>query len=360
MSQDKKPSKKIKIVYAGLREVYPGDRYNPQRGFTFEYSNFYLNLKRLPQYEVVEYPYDSIVEIGRIKFNERLLDLIRKEKPDVFLAFMYTDELDADILKKIKESGVVSIAWFADDYWRFFNYSRRWPPYFSWIVTTYSKAFEWYRAAGFENIIRSQWACDTSFYKPLDLPKDMDVSFVGQYKPPRGRVVEALEGEGVSVQAFGPGWPNGKVSQEKMIEVFSRSKINLNLNVRPGLFSPRVFARTFFRKSRNKIRPDFHVIDNLRAYLHFPIPHTHARPFELAGCRAFVISGLSEDIRDYYAEGKEMIFYSSTKDLIEKTAYYLRRDGERERIAEAGYSRTLRDHTYENRFREIFRTAGLL
>ncbi len=352
-------NKKIKIVYAGLRKVYPNDRYNPQRGSTFESPNFYLNLMRTPQFEVVEYPYDPIIEIGKERFNANLLEFVKTEKPDVFLAFMYTDELDTNVLKEIKDSGVISIAWFADDYWRFFNYSKYWPAHFSWIVTTYSKAFEWYREAGFRNIIRSQWACDTSFYKPLNLSKDIDVSFVGQYKSARGRVLKALESAGIKVKAFGPGWPNGKISQERMIEVFSRSKINLNLNVRPGLFSQRVLARVFLKKSRNKVQPDFHIIDNLRAYFHFPIPHTHARPFELAGCKAFVISGLSEDIRDYYKEDQEMVFYNSRGDLMKKITHYLRHDKEREAIAEAGYRRTIRDHTYERRFSEIFRRIGL-
>ncbi len=345
----------LKVLYTGLGR----ENYNPTRGFSFEYNNFYLTLKNMKGVQIIEYPFDRILEVGKKKFNDELLELVKREKPDLLFAFMYTDELDKDTLRAIRrETKTKTVAWFADDYWRFWNYSRHWPPYFDWIVTTYSKALEWYRRAGFTNVIRSQWACNTAVYKPFDVPKDIDVSFVGQWKPQRGRVVDFLRKSGIHVQTFGFGWGGGRISQEEMLKVFSRSRINLNLNVRPGLLDPRVVARVFFKKSANKLIPDFHLLDNLRAYFHFPILHTHARPFELAGCRAFTISGRSEDIAMYYKEGEEMVFFDSREDLIKKVQYYLAHDDARAKIADAAYARTIREHTYEKRFEDIFKTAG--
>jgi spore maturation protein CgeB len=308
----------------------------------------------------VEFPYDRILEVGKKKWNLELLDIVEREKPDLFFAFMYTEELDFATLKYIKEkTKTVSVAWFADDYWRFWNYSRHLAPYFSWVITTYSKAAEWYRKAGFQNVILSQWACNTSLYKPVEIKKDIDVSFVGQRKSGRTKVIDALRRAGINVQCFGFGWPNGKVSHEEMLKIFGRSKICLNLTDRKSLWDPSVIGRLFFRKSISRIVPDFHFADNLKAYLHFPIIHTHARPFELAGCRAFVISGWSEDIGKYYEENKEMVFYKLNVELIEKIKYYLEHDVERERIARAGYDRTIKEHTYEKSFKEIFSKIGL-
>lgn len=346
----------MKILYTGIRH----EHYDPKRRTSFEYNNFFLTLQAMEGVEVIEHPLDRILEVGKKKFNEELVQLVKRERPEILFAFMYTDELDPAALRYIKEKrGTNSIAWFADDYWRFFNYSRHLAPYFSWVITTYSKAADWYKKAGFQNVILSEWACNTFVYKPLSLPKDIDVSFVGQYKPPRGRIIKVLKKSGIDVQAFGFGWPNGKISQEEMLRVFSRSKINLNLNVRSGLLAPRVIARIFAKKSINKIKPDFRILDNFRAYLHLPILHTHARPFELAGCRAFVISGYSEDIGRYYTEDKEMVFYRTLPELVEKIRYYLPREEERSRIALAAYDRTLRKHTYEHRFRDIFKAVGV-
>ena len=46
--------------------------------------------------------------------------------------------------------------------------------------------------------------------------------------------------------------------------------------------------------------------------------------------------------------------------MIDKIKYYLEHNEEREAIARAGYERTLREHTYEKRFNEIFKTIGLI
>jgi len=344
----------MKAIYVGLKH----DTYRSTKRTSFEYNNFYLTLKNMPGVELSDHFFDLIPEIGKERFNRDLLEKVKSEKPDLVFVFTYTDELDFRTLEQLKQL-TTSIAWFADDYWRFWNYSRHYPPYYTWIITTYSKAAEWYKKAGFNNILLSQWACDTNFYKPIKTEKDIDVSFVGQYKPPRGKVVRALQKAGIKVEAFGAGWPNEKISQEDMFKVFSRSKINLNLNVRPGLLSPRVFSRIFFKKSIDRVKFDFHLFENLQSYLHFPILHTHARPFELAGCRAFVISGFSEDIPAAYKENEEMVFYYSIGDLISKINYYLKNDVERNRIAQSGYERTVKEHTYEKRFEDIFIKTGL-
>ena len=72
-----------------------------------------------------------------------------------------------------------------------------------------------------------------------------------------------------------------------------------------------------------------------------------------------MISGWSEDIEKYYEENNEMVFYKTIDDLIEKIKYYLPRGEEREKIAEAAYKRTIAEHTYEKRFKDIFKTIGL-
>jgi len=64
-------------------------------------------------------------------------------------------------------------------------------------------------------------------------------------------------------------------------------------------------------------------------------------------------------MENYFIPDKEIVIYESTKDLINKIRYYLEHDDERKAIQKSGYERTLREHTYETRFREIFRQLGL-
>ena len=345
---------KLKIVYAGIRN----ENYVPERSPSFEYTNFYETLHGMPGTEVIEYPYDTILQVGRKRWNQELLSLAKKEKPDMLFAFMYTDEFEPAALDALKEMAT-TVAWFADDYWRFWSYSRRWAPHFTYAVTTYPRAVEWYQKAGYKNVILSQWAHNTKLcLQPttynLQPAHDIDVSFLGQHKRARARAVNALREAGIEVKTFGTGWPSGRVSHEEMLRIFARSKINLNLNDRPGLWEPASLARIFLKKSINRLVPDLHIFQNTKAYLHIKNPHIHARPFELAGCGAFVISGWAEGMEQYYEPDREMVFYHSTKELVEKTKMYLARPEDRARIAKAGYDRTLREHTYEKRFATLF------
>ncbi len=221
----------IKVLYAGTEF----ENYDPLRRGSFEYANFYSTLKNMKGVEVVDYPFDRILGMGKKRFNDKLLRLVERERPDLFFAFMYTDELEPRVLMEIKKR-TKSVAWFADDYWRFFNYSRHWPPYFTKIVTTYSRAVDWYKKAGYDNVVLSQWACNTAFYKPVAASKDIDVSFVGQMKSGRMRVVEALHRAGIDVQCFGFGWPGGRVSHDEAPRIIGRSKICLNLTDRKELW----------------------------------------------------------------------------------------------------------------------------
>jgi spore maturation protein CgeB len=64
-------------------------------------------------------------------------------------------------------------------------------------------------------------------------------------------------------------------------------------------------------------------------------------------------------LEDYYKIGGEVVCFNDTDDLIQRVEYYLSHESERASIAQAGYERTLRDHTYVQRFNEIFKKIGL-
>ncbi len=343
----------MKILYTGLDTEY----YDPKRPHGVEYNNFYLTLKAMPGIEVIEYPFEPILKVGKKEWNQGLLELVKKHDPDILFAMTYSDEFDERTLDLINTTRTITIAWFSDDYWRFFNYSKNLAKHFKFVVTTYHKAVKWYREAGLDNAILSQWACNTKVYSRRENTQDIAVSFIGQYKPARAKVIADLAKRGVRVETYGYGWSNGRVSQDDMLTIISRSKINLNLNTRAGLLAPAVIGRIVAKKSRNRVIPDFHILDNLKAYVHFPTLHTHARPFELAGAGGFVLSGYSDGIERYYVPDKEMVFYKTTDELAEKIKFYLEHDAERIAIREAGYKRTIEEHTYEKRLAAIFEEA---
>ncbi len=344
----------MKIVFVGLEY----DRYDEKRGRSFEYNNFYGALKALPGVDVSFYSFQSILTIGKKEWNEELLRNVKATKPDLIFFFMYTDELLPETLDALKKE-TTTLAWFSDDHWRFDNYSRHYVNHFTWVATTYSKAPERYRALGQVNVIRSQWFCDVTTYKPYDVPADIDVSFVGLKNESRGKLIMALQAAGIPVSVFGGGWGGGRLPQEDMVRLFSRSHINLNISTPRSPWEKNSLGRLVARRSRDRFVPDFHIVDNVRSWFGARTAQIKARPFEISACGGFCLTGDADDMGTYYEDGKEMVFYRSIPDLIKKINYYLAHDDERRAIARAGYARTLREHTAEKRFNEMFRVMGL-
>ena len=85
------------------------------------------------------------------------------------------------------------------------------------------------------------------------------------------------------------------------------------------------------------------------------------RTFEVPACGGFQISTWRDNTKDLFEIDKEIICYKTLGELKEKINYYLNpsNEGERSRIIEAGYKRTIEDHTYKNRLLDIFKTVGL-
>ena len=56
---------------------------------------------------------------------------------------------------------------------------------------------------------------------------------------------------------------------------------------------------------------------------------------------------------------KEIVTYRSEAELVDKTRHYLAHPAQAESVREAGYRRALRDHTWINRFKQLFAAVGL-
>lgn len=346
----------MKILFTGLEN----ERYRPELGKTNEHNNFYLLLKAIPDNEVFYVPFDRVLTIGKRAYNQELLDIVKREKIDLFFAFMYTDELEFGTLDEIKKM-TTSVSWFSDDHWRLDNYSRFYAPHFTKVLTTWSKAPERYAKYGITNVIRSQWGFNSDLYRPVVVSgKDIGVSFVGMKNTYREKIVNDLRAAGISVFVRGFKWEEGRASFTEMLEIFSRSKINLNLNPPTSAISLKSIAQIFFRRRRDMIVPDFwHSYANLRSYFQKKIPQIKARPFEITGCGGFCITGAADDTENYFIPDREIVIYKDIPDLIEKVRYYLENEDEREHIAKAGYERAIHEHTYKARIADIFKQLGL-
>lgn len=350
----------MKILYTGIQYSF----YKKSAGLSFEHNNFYLSLKDLPGCKVKYIPFDRILEVGKQKFNEEILETVRTWKPDLLFVFMLTDEVSKETLAIIRrETNTKTLAWFSDDTWRFWSYSRHWTPHFDWVVTMYEEPYEWYQKQGFKNVIKSCWAANTNLYRPTANHSSLtaNVSLVGSWNKSRQRVVDMLERAGIPVAVYGAGWGKGRLSEEDMIKLFGNSKVNLGLNHPNMDFGMKSLGKLFFRRSVDRIVPDFwHFPRNFHSFLvGRKVAQIKGRMFEIPATGGFLLSGYAKGLEKYYEIGKEIVVYHDEKKIPELVKYYLSHEEERARIAKAGYERTIQDHTYAKRFKEIFEKISL-
>lgn len=306
----------------------------PEQGLSFEHTNFYESLVAMG-HEVIYFDFMELrQQLGRERMNLRLRETVDAEHPDLLFSFLFGNELDPDMIRGISlKTDTLTLNWFADDHWRFENFSRHWAPCFNWIVTTAWSAVPKYAAIGYKNAIKSQWGCNHFTYRDQGLPLKYDVTFVGQPHGDRRELVGYLRRNGIDVRAWGTGWETGRLEQGDLVAVFNQSRINLN-----------------FSNASSKAR--------FRRWLRWE-PQIKARNFEIPGCAGFELSGEADDLGSYFRMGEEIVTFRDRRQLLERIRYYLDREDERARVARAGWRRVLSEHTYDHRFREIFRVMGL-
>jgi spore maturation protein CgeB len=82
------------------------------------------------------------------------------------------------------------------------------------------------------------------------------------------------------------------------------------------------------------------------------------RTFEATGCRTLLLSDKPFSLEHFFTPHKELVCYSSETELVKLAGHYLDSPNERVIIANKGYGRACRDHTYDQRVGEILRIVS--
>jgi spore maturation protein CgeB len=319
----------LRIAYIAPRWDY-GDR---TRGLSFEETNFRSALEGMGHNVM---PFDFIERtsvVGAEQMNVELTRFIGESEPDIAVFVLFKDEIAIETIQRITASGICTYNWFADDHWRFENFSRHYAPAFSLISTTDRDAVAKYRSLGVQHVVLTQWACNRYLYDRRDVPLRYDVTFVGQRYGDRPKVFNALRRSGLDVRCWGYGWDDGRLTLDEMVDVFNASRININLGA--------AWAGRLWRRRRT-------------------VSQIKARPFEVAGSGGFVLADRAPHIEEYFDPECEISLFRDDGDLIARAHEWLEREDERAAVARRGYERVRAEHTYDHRFVEIFKEAELV
>lgn len=339
-----------------LLNIMQYDYGDKTRGYSFEYDSFYDSLVKMG-HQVDIFDFLTLCQTsGRREMNQRLLSLVKKRKYDLVLTSLYTDEFSSDFLKELKRYCTNSIVWMNDDQWRWENLGKKVCFSFHHVITTDPDAVKKYHDIGYKNVILSQFACNINLFKKLSLKKDIDVSFVGQPNPWRRFVIEYLRKNGINVQCYGFGWPNGRLTVAGIVDIFNRSKINLNLsNSIKFDWQYLTSINLGWDRKISIIRNLYSIFGPQLNTLLSPkrSEQIKARIFEITGSGGFMMTYDVKHQDRYFNPDQDFVTYSNLGDLLNKTNYYLKHNVERERIADIGYKKTISKHTYEQRFKDI-------
>jgi spore maturation protein CgeB len=329
----------VKVMMVAMMYDY-GD---PGRGESYEYFNFYDSLQRMG-HEVVWFDYmDQIRRLGKAGMNQALVQAVRDFAPDVAMFSLFGDQLLPETVTEVNKL-TKTLCFFHDDTWRR-EFSQFWAGHFHYFTSADFEAPRKYQRLGLDHIIHFPFGCNEALYKPIPVEKKYDVSFVGGWHPYRDWIIKRLRKANIDVAVAGYRWPRGILQHPDMVRYFSESKINLNLSN-----SASWDARYLIRHPR--------ALANL---LRSPkgAEQIKARHFEINGCGGFQLSYYVDGLEHCYEIGKEIAVYLSPDDLIDRIRYYLKDDELRESIALAGYRRTLKEHTFKQRFERVFASMGL-
>jgi hypothetical protein len=177
----------------------------------------------------------------------------------------------------------------------------------------------WYEKEGCRAMFLPE-ASDSTLFQPLETNKEIEVVFVGANYGIRQEMVTSLRRIDIAVEAFGNGWPNGRLSTDDMPRIFSSSKIVLGCGTVGHC-------------------KDFYALK--------------LRDFDGPMSGSLYITHDNPDLRGMYDIGREIVTFNSTSEMRDKVAYYLSHDAEREKTAAAGRTRAVNAHTWAQRFRDM-------
>ncbi|MBE3126199.1 MAG: glycosyltransferase family 1 protein [Acidobacteria bacterium] len=82
------------------------------------------------------------------------------------------------------------------------------------------------------------------------------------------------------------------------------------------------------------------------------------RIYLAAGTGIPCVVGWAPGLEAHYAGGSEVVYFHDSAEMLREIDLLLKSPGARARIGAAGRARTLRDHTYEARARELIASIG--
>ncbi|MBP7654581.1 glycosyltransferase [Candidatus Dependentiae bacterium] len=271
------------------------------------------------------------------KNNELLLSELSKNKYDI-LFIIRGAYIHSETLQTIKQKypKIKIVIWFIDD--PVFNWST-FPPSFENdaiksfycydAILVYDEYFIDFLKRLNKEVYCFPFAFDEQIFNKKKVTKEYNISFVGSDSS-KERIEILNELTNFDIALFGNGWKSfekykidNNIDCLKANDVYNKSWINLNIHNPQTIYG------------------------------------LNTRNFEVIGSGNFLITDYRNSMKNYFEPGKEIETYYSIKELKEKIRYYIEHKDKLNEIADNGYIRAKKEHTYIHRVEYLIRNIFL-
>jgi hypothetical protein len=256
-------------------------------------------------------------------------------EPDLTLLYVRPELLSEEAVNLLRRRWSCPLwGYNGDDKIEFFNYGvfasgnddyQRWARLFDLNLSNVQAAVDWYSGRDLPVLYLPSGYYPKTTMPPASIAEfRREICFAGRCRPERDAFIRRLRRLGVPVETVGRGWP-GSGEMKDLETIFRSSQLNLGI----GWAAPS------------------ETLTSLKA-----------RDFECPGAGACYLTTYNWELQFHYELGKEILCYRSVEELVEMYSWYRRRPEECLKIAQAAWRRGLAEHTWEKRFRKVFRQAG--
>lgn len=278
------------------------------------FAEFFGTLFR--RFEALDYR-AAYLEQGHVALERRIVDALDRSTPELVIYSQFPNSyayIRPEFLRGLRARSTVVGLGFDDEI--YFEQAKFFYQACSAVVTTDIAGAEWLRQAGIPAYL-AQLQQPQPPANVAPMTEDIPVSFVGDMsKPGRREFVQHLESRGIAVADFGAGSRRGRVSDAEVLDVFRRSKINLNFT---ATNPPQWILR------HDPLRARFGQIKG--------------RPFELAAMSRFCLCEWTPCVAHWFRPGIDIGVFHDPEDLERQVRRYLGDDSLRRGAAASARER---------------------
>jgi spore maturation protein CgeB len=328
----------MNILIIGVEQVQRNERYMDDKGWSFRKAfeklgatvhTFYY--KKKGTLSVLE-KNKHIKDVWRAYMNRKLAESVSDLKPDI-LIILKGETITAETLWSIrKKKNTLIVNVFPDNPLYMGKFEAIKPCHYFFVKDSY--ILSTLRKSGLKNVLYLPQCTDPDVHRPMELTDGekslycTDLSLIGSRYPYRLKFMEDLIDMRPAI--WGRGW--SRSSNSEIASLYRGRDIR-------GTEKAKVISASAISLNPHHPLNDIHGVNR--------------RTFDIAACGGFQLADHKADMDRVFKVNEEIICFETVEELKKLADYYLKHPDERKEIAGAAYDRVTREHTYDNRAREI-------